>query len=129
MATPKENVYQLLATGGDNIKVVLQLLKGPPELKKAIEEELLPVLKIMGKKTLRSLPKLLEELEEQFKKAFRKEKVDVWLNAPFIRQQLSKLTTLDLSWEDLEVLPSSIGQIAHLTALNLHKNCQILLGN
>lgn len=45
MQTEKEKIYALLENGSKNMEIALEILEGRPQLKKEIEEKLLPLLK------------------------------------------------------------------------------------
>ena len=119
MPADKEKIYALLGGGTENIELVLELLKGQPQLKKEIEEELFPILETVGEETLDVLPNFLSEINYRFAQAIRKGETEPWLKFPFIR---SSVTTLYLRGNQLQKLPDSIGQLSNLTHLFLSEN-------
>lgn len=120
MQNEKENIYHLLAAGGENIKLVQQVLKGQPTLKKELEEELLPVLQSVGIKTLRGLPKFLKEFDKHLQIALKKDRLSPpWFASPFIKKYLDNFKTLALKNTRFDTLPASIGQLASLHTLKV----------
>ena len=119
MPTEKEKIYALLRGGTENMEIALQILKGQPQLKKEIEQELLPILKTINKNTLRFLPTLLRNINKIFPKVVQEGKAELWLRSPFIQKSL---TELDLRYSRLQELPDSIGMLSHLTILRVNGN-------
>ena len=91
MPADKEKIYALLGGGTENIELVLELLKGQPQLKKEIEEELFPVLQTVEKNTLDTLPAFLSEINDNFAQAVLEGKTEIWVKSPFIRSSVTKL--------------------------------------
>ena len=118
----KQKIYTLFASGEENIKTALQLLKGQPDLKKEIETEVLPILAVAGKKSLKSLASFLSKIDQHFRKAFQKGLIDKWLKFPFILKAAEQLTKLNLSRLKLEEIPSSIDRFKNLKQLHLQVN-------
>ena len=116
MNQEKEKFYDLLLADSSNAKVAMELLKGNAELNTVIEAELLPVLLSAGKKTLKTLPKFIEQKEKFLFKALRNYTLKEWKSCPPL---LASFTHLDLSKKPIKTIPESIGLLQNLQELNL----------
>ena len=122
MQQNRQQVYQLLNGGGDNVKVALQVLKGQPKLKKEVEDDILPVLQSMGKKSMRGLAKFLENLDSNFQKAIKKDTIGTWLDSDFFAPKIHIKKELMLVAASLKRLPTRIGEFQQLEKLWLNRN-------
>ncbi|MCH2045834.1 MAG: leucine-rich repeat domain-containing protein [Saprospiraceae bacterium] len=152
METVKEKFYNLLLEGEDSVKEALAILndKSNAALKKEVEGELIPVLKTVGRKTLRSLPKFMKTISESFSDLAEEEQF-VWLEkCPILLEAiketililgesrslilLGKLKNIEKLYleiydDQFEQLPESLGGFKYLEKLEISSEEFIKLPN
>lgn len=119
----KQKIFDLLSAGRDNAKIAQSILKSQPELKKELEEELLPILQTVHKKTLRAFPNFIAEFNTHFHHAARADLVEIWFDSDLLSAHVQALDTLDLRDKGLHKLPNYIEQLPNLKNLYLFATC------
>lgn len=114
MQEDQQKVIQLLVSQDKtNNKLALQLLKGNPELKTAVKAHFQAILDASDKKTLRSIPKIIEEL------AKGKGTMEARLQLGTVPELLHRMDKLYLNHVHLKELPEWIRGLSNLKLLAL----------
>ena len=138
-----KKVCQLLVLDKESNKLALTLIKNQPALRAMVEQYFQPLLTILKKKTLRSLPSMAYNTcigahsSTQFQALFQEE-ASIHLFPTSITRvcirnrklttlpnwigELDHLTLLDLSTNELTAVPDSIGKLSKLVRLDLGCN-------
>ena len=138
-----QKICQLLVLDSDRNKLALSLLKNRTDLKETVETHFQPILDILKKKTIRSLPSIAKNVcngsysSKQFLLLFQEiackdlfpatisyvnisnrklTKIPDWIG------ELKHLVNLDLSKNELTSVPDSIGNLTSLARLDLGCN-------
>lgn len=115
-----KKVCQLLVLDKESNKLALTLIKNQPALRAMVEQCFQPILAILKKKTLRSLPSIAQNVckgtysSTQFQALFQE--------AASMHLFPTSITHVCISNRKLTVLPNWIGELNHLTFLDLSKN-------